>query len=131
VAGHEPLYEPFICTQLARQGLWDERPLLQRIENQEFPLIVLTWNAFQQPADPERFSKSFASAITRSYEIERALGRFVIYRPKAARGSALPRTKDMAGTPGSRTDTVIEANSAIPALESTDETAEIPIRAAT
>lgn len=83
LAGHEPVYQPFICTQLARQGIWDERPLLEQIKKHEFPLIVLTWNIFQQPEDPERFSKDFVSSVAESYEIEQSFGRLVIYRPRS------------------------------------------------
>ncbi len=81
-AGHEPVFQPFICTQLALQGLWDEAPLLKRIRDREFALLVLSWDAFKQPRDPERFTEDLVEAIRDSYEVSETFSRYVIYRPK-------------------------------------------------
>ncbi len=40
-AGRALIHEPFLMSQLAREGRWDEAPLLDRIRRGEFALIVV------------------------------------------------------------------------------------------
>ncbi|MFH1738327.1 MAG: hypothetical protein ABIH23_04920 [bacterium] len=109
LAGHDPFFQPFICTQLARQGLWDEQPLLERIKRHEFPLILLTWDLFEKPADPERFSAEFVSAVADSYEIDQSFRKLVLYRPKRSSPHSSSNNPDPSKTTRLKADTIMEA----------------------
>lgn len=67
-AGRPVVYQPFICTQLEAQGLWDPAPVLQRIEAREFALLVLQINIDRTTAGTDRFSPQMMEAIRRNYE---------------------------------------------------------------
>jgi hypothetical protein len=82
-AGREPIADPFVLAQLARQGLWDERPFLAELEAGRFPLVVLEFDADALPPaeSAERFSAEARATIVRRYRLAERLGRFRLYRP--------------------------------------------------
>jgi hypothetical protein len=73
-----PLYiQPFEVTQLAREGKWDQTPLLESIKNREFGLILL----FDRPWSKERWTPEMLSAITQSYRLADIVADNLVYRP--------------------------------------------------
>lgn len=82
MAGHPPVYEPFIGTQLVRQGLWDQTPLLDRVAVRAFPRVILQFNLEDENWDRERFTPELIAALREHYTRTRAYGPYRIYEPK-------------------------------------------------
>ncbi len=82
MAGHPPIYEPFICTQLHLQGLWDEDTLLARIREREFTYVVLRFDLEEENIDRERFSQAMIDTLREHYSLQRQIGRYYLYQPK-------------------------------------------------
>jgi hypothetical protein len=62
-----PLYlQPFEFTQLARAGLWDQTPLVNEIEEQAFPLILIHHFPFSTVQN-ERWMEEMRAAIGQHY----------------------------------------------------------------
>lgn len=80
LAGHPPVFQPFICTQLARQGVWDPAPLLKRIEKQEFPQVVFRF-ALDGEWDRERFTAPMIEVLRANYRLQRQIGGYFLYEP--------------------------------------------------
>jgi hypothetical protein len=74
VNGKEVYYQPFILTQLERQGLWNPEPLLDRIREQEFSLIVLREDIRNTPeGGTDRMSKTLSTTLNQYYKIDQVL----------------------------------------------------------
>lgn len=82
LAGHAPVYEPFINTQLSLQGLWDQTPLLRQIERKEFSRIVLLFDIQQPSFDRERFTPELIEAVRQNYILMHTIGTHYFYRAK-------------------------------------------------
>jgi hypothetical protein len=79
-----PIYfMPFEFKQLQEIGAWDQTALIQSIQNQEFPAVLLhlprTWNF----AIVTRWTPELRQAIYGSYEHARTLAESLIYLPKS------------------------------------------------
>jgi hypothetical protein len=87
LSGKDVVHQPFIMSQLAREGVWDEEPFNQQIREQRFSLIVTT----QDLRDVERgvalmrYTEAMALAILGSYRLEHTVG-------AGARGGGLGMT---------------------------------------
>lgn len=81
VAGHDPVFEPFICTQLAKQGLWEQSLLLQRIEGSEFTIVLLQFDLNAPDWDRKRFTSEMIASLQKHYMLERRIGPYFLYRP--------------------------------------------------
>jgi hypothetical protein len=77
-----PLYfQPFEMTQLARDGVWDQAPLLEAIDRQQFAAILI----FMIPDPPihrDRWTAEMLNRIDRRYDAAEIVGNTVVYRPK-------------------------------------------------
>ncbi len=82
MAGHPPVYQTFICTQLALQGQWDQEKLLSRIRKHEFPRIVLLFDLFKPNWDRERFTPEMIDTMRTYYQLARRVQSYFIYIPK-------------------------------------------------
>jgi MFS family permease len=60
--GRPLVIQPFEVTQLAREGHWDQTPLLDRIHNKEFAAIII-----YEPWSGERWTPEMREAINQSY----------------------------------------------------------------
>ena len=80
-AGKEPLIEPFILHELAALGLWDQRPVLDRIADHGFAFVVMTDKA---GLAAERFTPEMLEAIARAFPISETGGGLRIRRPPAS-----------------------------------------------
>jgi hypothetical protein len=97
--GQKVVYQPFICTQLEIQGLWDPAPLLRRIQNQEFTHLVLRQNMNDLSHGTSRFSDRFVANIHAFYKMEGEMkGRRTFYihipREEPLEHERLPEPED-------------------------------------
>ncbi len=83
LAGHPPVYQPFICTQLARQGIWAQDKLLSHIQVKAFGRIVLQFDINAKSFDKERFTQDLIDTVRNHYELDRNIHRYYIYSPKS------------------------------------------------
>jgi hypothetical protein len=89
-SGREMIHEPFLMSQLARQGLWDETPLLDRIREGEYA-VILVRDDFQHAGSTGAVlsaTSGLIEAVNEGYTLERSWPRYVIplhlWRPRAA-----------------------------------------------
>jgi 4-amino-4-deoxy-L-arabinose transferase-like glycosyltransferase len=78
----KPLYiQPFSMAQLSNDGLWDQQPLLDRIANQEFPLVLIhyfpSFDVYK-----ERWTEAMIAAIEQNYYVTDRLADTHVYRPR-------------------------------------------------
>jgi hypothetical protein len=73
-----PLYmQPFEVTQLARAGVWDQKPLLDSLDQQAFDLILI----YDRPWSRERWTPEMISAIESNYRLTGQVAETKVYRP--------------------------------------------------
>lgn len=72
--------QPFEVTQLARAGLWDQTPLIQSIQNKEFPLILIHYFP-EYAVYKERWTPEMLAAIDHSYVVTDILADTRVYKP--------------------------------------------------
>jgi hypothetical protein len=85
LAGH-PLYlQPFEVTQLAVDGIWDQQPLLDDLDRQAFPLILI-FRVGGSDLVEERWTPQMLAHIAQNYRRTEKVGdEFIyvdVYRPK-------------------------------------------------
>jgi hypothetical protein len=74
--GRPLVIQPFEVTQLARDGQWDQTPLLQAIENKEFASIIL----YDREWSNERWTPEMLDTITQTYMLADIVAENKIYR---------------------------------------------------
>jgi hypothetical protein len=80
--------EPAMIQCLAKAGMWDQRPFVSMIQEQRFALVVAMVNRESEDRfSRQRYSPAVASAIEQAYEQTALIGDYLIYQPRAARGS--------------------------------------------
>jgi hypothetical protein len=100
LSGHEVLFNPFIMSELAREGVWDQSQFVDSIRNREFEIIMLRFDVNNPYHDDrpgaggyagwDRFTPEMEQAISGSYEIDPNIGTIFMrrewhfYRPKQA-----------------------------------------------
>lgn len=89
MAGCPPEFQPFILTQLSREGKWDQSGLLKRIREKTYPLVILQFNLDEPQWDRESFTPEMIDALKESYSFDRkivrygsGIVRYYLYRPK-------------------------------------------------
>ncbi|MCU0522132.1 MAG: glycosyltransferase family 39 protein [Anaerolineae bacterium] len=79
--GRSLALQPFEMTQLSLAGLWDQQPLLDRIRERRFPLILIhhfrDWLVYK-----ERWSPEMLDAVLASYEATHAYAETVVFEPR-------------------------------------------------
>jgi len=78
-AGKDIPADPVMIQCLATAGMWDERPFLRLVQEQNFALIVA-----YDLSSRERYSPAVADAIQQAYEETTGIGDYRIYRPRPA-----------------------------------------------
>ena len=80
LAGGRLAFQPFELKQLAEAGVWDERPFAERIDRQEYPLILI-----YDPPDWDSFGARWTDRqrlyISTRYAPGERLADTVVYRP--------------------------------------------------
>jgi hypothetical protein len=67
-AGRDPVFQPFIMSELARQGKWDQKPFLEQIELQRFDLVVAQSNVLTLEAT-EVYTKEMLALFRKHYKL--------------------------------------------------------------
>lgn len=79
--------QPFEFTQLAEQGDWDQRPLLEDIRQRRFVAVVLRFRIGTDPAwRRQRINQSMIDALAETYQFAVAYDDYFIYRPNTGPG---------------------------------------------
>ena len=84
--GRRIYIQPFEFSQLAREGRWDQRPLLEAIDRREFPAILIWEPPYAPGVARERWTPQMLRAIEANYEPAGRHAETVVYRPKRDRG---------------------------------------------
>jgi 4-amino-4-deoxy-L-arabinose transferase-like glycosyltransferase len=81
--GRRIYLQPFEMTQLARDGAWDQSPLVRAIEEERFPVIMMWKPPFAREIKRDRWTPEMLKEIRAHYEpTDDDLADMVIYRPK-------------------------------------------------
>ena len=100
LSGHKVIFNPFIMSELAREGIWDQTPFVNSIETKEFNRIMLRFDVNDPSNDDkpgaggnagwDRFTPEMEKAISGNYEIDRNFANpifmrrwWFIYKPKS------------------------------------------------
>jgi hypothetical protein len=80
LSGHEVVFNPFIMSEMAREGIWDQEPFIESIENRSYDLIMLRFIVGDPMSDDrpgagthagwDRFTEHMEVAIEENYEID-------------------------------------------------------------
>jgi hypothetical protein len=81
MAGHEPVYQPFIFTQLARQEMWEQEQILKRVREREFARVLLHFDLNDPNWDRERFTPALIDALRQNYALQQQTGSYYLYQP--------------------------------------------------
>jgi hypothetical protein len=75
-------FQPFEMTQLTRDGDWDQQPVLEDIEKERFPLIMIWSPPFAREIKRDRWTPRMLEEIHDHYQRTDRLADMVIYRPR-------------------------------------------------
>jgi hypothetical protein len=80
--GRAPALHPFIMTNLAERGLWDERPFVQDIARGAFAVIVLPFD-FRDGRDrpSRRWTQAMLTAVRQRYRLAEEHNGWRVFRP--------------------------------------------------
>lgn len=85
-SGHSPVLQPFIMSELARQGRWDEAGFVRDLADGRFDVVV-TLEDVTSELFSENYTREMLAAFNRTYQVDQViqtpLWRYVILRPKA------------------------------------------------
>jgi hypothetical protein len=73
--------QPFEMTQLERDGRWDQGPLLDSIERQQFPAILIWKPPYAAGIERERWTREMLEAVEENYGPAHKYAWTVVYRP--------------------------------------------------
>src|ERR687898_859402 len=80
--GQSIYFQPFEMTQLTRDGDWDQRPILNDIERQKFPMIMIWSPPFAREIKRDRWTPRMLEEIHANYQRTDRVADMVIYRPR-------------------------------------------------
>ncbi len=73
LAGKQVLFDPFIMTQLAREGKWDERRVSAMLERGEFELLIVNEDLATPRETYDRYTAGMAESVRDHYRMEGAV----------------------------------------------------------
>ena len=83
--GRQPALHPFIMTNLAQRGLWDERPFVRELEQGRFPAVVLPFDVFDRDVRRfEHWTPTMLDAVRQHYRVAEQQGVWRVFRPSRA-----------------------------------------------
>jgi hypothetical protein len=87
--GRRIYVQPFEFSQQARQGWWDQGPLLEDIRRGHFGVVVLHFRLGDDPYwRRERINDEMIAALSGAYELDATYGEYHLYRPREPGGGA-------------------------------------------
>lgn len=75
------LFQPFIMSELSREGKWDASQFISDLQTGKFSLIILYFNLYENP-DYERYTEKMIFAMREKYQLVGRIGRYWLYIPK-------------------------------------------------
>ncbi len=76
-------FEPFIMTQLAKEGHWDESTFVEQLRAAHFSLLVLSKDIRNEDDYFPSFTPAMRAAIREAYEFEQVIGgRYWVFVPR-------------------------------------------------
>jgi hypothetical protein len=82
LAGKQVEYQLFDLVQLQRKGRWDQRPLLEDIEQRAFVMVLLEFDLSGDPGwHADRFTPEMIAALRANYVMGRQIGAYTLYVP--------------------------------------------------
>lgn len=85
LAGKPVLYQPFIMSQLAREGKWDETPFVDDLLRARFGIVVTTQDLSRRDVPLPGFTEGMRDAILKVYKLSRSVGGTYLYIPAESR----------------------------------------------
>lgn len=77
-----PTHEPFLTTQLAAAGTWDQTPVVRSIEEGQYSYVVLLFDVEGDPTyHADRWTDAQLEAIAENYELAERNGDYRVYVP--------------------------------------------------
>jgi hypothetical protein len=91
-AGKQIPFEPFSMFELARQGVWDETPLLEQVSQHFYSLVVTESdvNATADRADTRSARERLRVAVAKHYVLVDRFGKYRLYAPSGEPSTARP-----------------------------------------
>ena len=80
--GKRIYFQPFEMTQLARDDDWNQRPFVEDIAREKFPLIMIWSPPFAREIKRDRWTPQMLKEIDAHYQRTDCIADMVIYRPK-------------------------------------------------
>jgi hypothetical protein len=80
--GKRIYFQPFEMTQLARDDDWNQRPFVEDIAREKFPLIMIWSPPFAREIKRDRWTPQMLKEIDAHYQRTDRIADMVIYRPK-------------------------------------------------
>lgn len=81
-AGREVVFEPFIMSQLAAEGKWDEAPVLRLFRERHFALVVTTQDIRNEDQWFASFTPAMRAALREQYQLKQRIGPWWLWVPK-------------------------------------------------
>jgi hypothetical protein len=82
--GRVPVLHPFIMTNLARRGLWDERRFVDDLALGSYPMMIVPWDPRGKDVHTQRWTKAMVAAIAAHYRIVDERGEWRLLKWTAA-----------------------------------------------
>jgi hypothetical protein len=80
--GRQPALHPFIMTDLAHRGLWDEHPFVRDLEQGAFPVVVLPFDFSDEKfRRSDRWTPAMLQAVRQHYRVAEQYGVWRVFRP--------------------------------------------------
>lgn len=87
--GRTPTHEPFLTTQLAAAGTWDQTPIVRSIERERYSYVVLLFDVEGDPGHhADRWTDAQLRAIAENYELAERNGEYRVYVPADESGGS-------------------------------------------
>ena len=80
-ANRPVLLQPFILSQLAREGKWDQSPLVADIEARRFALVITRTDFRREGHNPD-FTAEMIRALRENYRLDDLIGPFFLFVPR-------------------------------------------------
>lgn len=97
-AGKDVLFQPFIMSELARQGKWNEEPFVHDLRNRRYSLVVTTVDV-RSDAYTDAFTERMREEIRNNYRLQTKLEsgrlwRYYLYVPQSVTVTATQGTSN-------------------------------------
>jgi len=100
-AGQDVLLQPFIMSQLAREGKWDETPFLEDLRSRRFALLILAQDVRNEDQHFSSSTPAMRKAVRENYRFYREIAGYWLFVPRGSdREAPLPDVVEIMNEPG-------------------------------